>query len=183
MIDTNKNSYTTGCLHGDNTIKQFLALLRSGLWGTPCDELLFADGADWEKLFSMSKRQTVRALAFDGLSTLPKSCQPPKVLLMKWYAHVLQTEDKGRRLNKVVRETYDVLRHADLEPTLLKGQGVAQYYRKPLHRQSGDIDIYTGYYYKKANGLLERAGATDSKETTWHCSFGWHGEVVENHRS
>lgn len=167
----------------DTATSQLLALLRSGLWGEPADAALFPPGTAWEAIFAMSKRQTVRAIAFDGLTTLPKALQPPKPLLMKWYVHVLQTEDKARRLNKAVRETYEALRHADVEPTLLKGQGVAQCYPRPHHRQSGDIDIFTGPCYGKVNTLLLRLGATDAKETTWHCSFSWHGAVVENHRS
>ena len=65
----------------------------------------------------------------------------------------------------------------------MKGQGVAQNYRYPLHRHCGDIDLYIGPdNYEKANALLRKEVTSELEETYKHINVVWHGVTVENHR-
>ena len=42
--------------------KQFMALLRAGLWVKEADSDLFRAGVDWKTVFSLAKQQSVLAL-------------------------------------------------------------------------------------------------------------------------
>ena len=69
-----------------------------------------------------------------------------------------------------------------LHPVLLKGQGVGQYYRKPKHRCSGDIDLYFAEGIKQANELTKSwDGVVFEESTESHTGFKWHDLAVENH--
>ena len=56
----------------------FLVLLRAGLWGKfPENRGLFPlDEEEWERVFAMSRRQSVSGIVFDGICLLPETLQP-----------------------------------------------------------------------------------------------------------
>lgn len=86
-------------------------------------------------------------------------------------------------LNQELANVYALCRQAGIEPILLKGQGVAQNYRHPLHRQCGDIDLYIGKAnYDKVNALLRNESTRENEENHKHTSIEWHGVTIENHR-
>ncbi|WP_286727478.1 MULTISPECIES: nucleotidyltransferase family protein [Sphingobacterium] len=59
-------------------------------------------------------------------------------------------------MNTVIAAQYIFFSDIGLSPILQKGQGVAQCYRSPLHRFSGDIDWYFAHgEYAKARNLLK----------------------------
>lgn len=162
--------------------RQFLELLQCGLWGTTPNEELFDQNVKWQEVYEMSMRQTVVGIVYDGITTLPKTLQPPRELILKWYGTVLQIEQANRRLNGILWEAVGRYRAAGLDPILLKGQGVGQYYRNPLHRQPGDIDLYFQDGYERANALSEKwEGVVFHEATSYHLGFEWHGAEIENH--
>lgn len=164
----------------------FFALIRAGLWGTPAEAALF-DGltADhWQTLYRLAQTQTLLAVTFDGVSTLPAPLQPPRPLLLQWAAQTLQIEQANDRLDRMVERLHTLYTGAGLHPVLLKGQGMAACYRLPRHRQCGDIDVYLGKDGQpKANHLLCEAGAQRSGEDSdKHASYDLDGVHIENHR-
>ncbi|MDR1003584.1 MAG: nucleotidyltransferase family protein [Prevotellaceae bacterium] len=166
--------------------RPFFALLRAGLWQTPADPALF-DGlsaADWEQLYRLSQTQTVTGITFDGMQTLPPACRPPLRLYRQWAAVTARIEHNNLRLNSAVNTLFAAYREAGIHPVLLKGQGVATAYLRPLRRQCGDIDIYVGEQdVATANRIIEAMGAVqDSEFVTKHFSYEWDGVHVENHR-
>lgn len=161
----------------------FLSLLRSGLWREPADVSVFHEkGADWEAIYRMAREQAVVALAFDGMETLPADLRPPKNLLLKWYAAVLQVEQANVRLDRCLADVLLFYRQHGLYPVLLKGQGLATLYAKPAHRQCGDIDLYLGDGYARAKKLLSAQGVEVGEECEKHVGYSWNGVEVENHR-
>ena len=120
-------------------------------------------------------------IVYDGITALPKESLPPKDLLLQWYATVIQIEKQNQLLNERLKELVTLYRSKGIEPILLKGQGVAQYYNQPLHRQSGDIDFYLPEKYDEANHLISSLGYKLAKENQQHTSFEWKGISVENH--
>ena len=171
--------------NNSTTDKQLLALLRAGLGKENADELLllFQNPTDWEALYQMAARQTVTGIVFDGLRRLPQQCQPPRLLMLKWCNRVLQLEEDNRRLDEEIANLYDLFRAHGLEPILLKGQAVAQDYPNPLHRQCGDIDLFTGpKSFEWGNKLLRREATDEHEESYKHIGMQWHGVLVENHR-
>lgn len=163
--------------------QQFFTLVQSGLWGTKANADLFDEHTNWEQLYQSARAQALMGIVLDGIQTLPAENRPPRGLYLKWCNILLQIEEKNKLLNHELANIYALCRAVNVEPVLLKGQGVAQNYRYPLHRQCGDIDLYTGYKaYDKVNKLLLPDVTRIDEECFKHIGFEWHGVTVENHR-
>lgn len=163
--------------------KQFFALIQSGLWDTAIDVTLFAAPTDWQSLYQSAKEQTLLGIAFDGMQHLPQELRPKRDLYLKWCNTLMQIEENNHLLNRELSNVYALYRANGIEPVLLKGQGAAQNYRNPLHRQCGDIDLYIGSKnYEKANKLLRQDSTGEHEENHKHTCIHWHGVDIENHR-
>ena len=92
-------------------------------------------------LYQSAKVQALLGITFDGMQTLPQELRPKRELYLKWCNALLQIEENNHILNQEIAKVYTLYRANQIEPVLLKGQGVAQNYRNPLHRQCGDIDL------------------------------------------
>lgn len=166
-----------------NLQKQFFELVRSGLWGTPADASLFDEQTDWQQLYLASRKQTLLGIVLDGVQTLPPEKRPKRMLYLQWCNALMQIEENNSLLNRELAQVYALYRANGIEPVLLKGQGVAQNYRIPLHRQCGDIDLYLGdRHYDTANRLLREEGTDTLEENYQHTCIRWHGISIENHR-
>lgn len=164
----------------------FFSLVRAGLWGTPADAALFRGltPAQWQELHRLAHTQSLLAVVFDGLNTLPADLRPPRPLYLQWAAQTLQIEQANDRLDRMIVRLDRLYTDAGLHPVLLKGQGMAACYRQPRHRQCGDIDVYLGKDGQpRANRLLLEAGAQETgEESDKHASYELDGVHVENHR-
>lgn len=161
----------------------FFELVRAGLWGTAADASRFGGPVDWDGLCRHARNQTLLGVVLDGIQTLPDELRPARSLYLPWCAAVLRTEDNNRRLDAEVGRLYALLRPHGIEPVLLKGQGTARNYLRPLHRQCGDIDLYVGRAdYERVNRLLAAEGVETEVPNARHSSYRWHGVIVENHR-
>ena len=64
-------------------------------------------------------------------------------------------EQQNKAMNAFIAGLIEKLRKADVYALLVKGQGVAQCYDKPLWRSSGDVDLLLdSTHYEKAKSLL-----------------------------
>ncbi len=122
----------------------FLTLLRAGLWGrNPMEEGFPRLGdEEWEQVFRMSVRQTVSGIVFDGICRLPDGFQPSQGGFAKWVAAADRIERNNARMNAALKGLVKLFTDNGLQPALQKGQGVAELYPAPLHRECGDIDFY-----------------------------------------
>ena len=122
----------------------FLTLLRAGLWGRdPMEEGFRLPGdEEWEQVFKMSGRQTVAGIVFDGICRLPDDLQPSPGLFARWVVAVTRIESGNERMNVALKDLVKVFVDNRLSPVLQKGQGVAEFYPAPMHRECGDIDFY-----------------------------------------
>lgn len=163
--------------------KQFFALVQTGLWGTPIEKGLFDSHTDWQQIYHIARMQTLLGITFDGMQELPQELRPKRELYLRWCNTLLQIEENNRLLNRELANVYELYRANQIEPVLLKGQGVAQNYRNPLHRQCGDIDLYIGNRnYKTANELLRQEATDECEENHKHTTIHWHNIDIENHR-
>ena len=168
----------------DITVQRFFALLRGGMFGSAIDTSLFEGEVDWESIKRLAEEQAVLALVYDGITLLPKSCVPDKNVLLEWFVHVAYIEQENKRLNDGIAEIVGRYNAKSISPVLLKGQGIAQYYRNPLHRIAGDIDLYFPDGIEEPNRIAAAwDGVTFHEETSHHVAFTWKSLVVENHRS
>lgn len=165
-------------------IRQFFALLRAGLGKEPADSGLFCikEKVDWNALLRISEEQTVVAVVWDGMLTLPQKLHPQKAFFYQWLAKVLAVEKSNARMNGLLPEIVHIVAGLNVPVAVLKGQGTGALYPNPSHRQSGDIDLYSGTYNDILQRSLPQMGfvATDYRNGK-HSELIYKEVVVENH--
>lgn len=119
----------------------FFKLIRLAV-GTCHDRNVRLDEAGWAAVYEMSRKQALAAIVIDGVERLPLEQKPPMDVLMSWISLVQQVEERNRRLNKLAVMVCDKFRREDIGCVVLKGQGNAVFYPRPLHRMPGDIDLW-----------------------------------------
>lgn len=148
----------------DNTGSVFFELLKAGLWGEADANLnvnhnLF-EGVEWEKIYQLAQEQSVLGLVLAGLEQYKNlnanlDFNIPKVLLLQWIGEVQIIEKQNKDMNAFIAELIEKLRKEDIYAILVKGQGIAQCYEKPLWRSSGDVDLLLSKdNYEKAKAFL-----------------------------
>lgn len=167
----------------NNNIKTFLELVRTGLWGKNLD-LRIDETTDWQEVYRLATEQSVHGLVLAGLEH--SDVKPPKMLLLQWIGEVQQIEQRNKTMNQFVAELVEKMRAADIYAILVKGQGVAQCYEKPLWRPSGDVDLLLSEVnYKKAKALLLPLSSSNKKEGKYsqHLGMSFRQWYVEIHGS
>lgn len=175
----------------DNTFEVFFALVRTGLWEkagvTLSDVLNLNENVDWEKVYQLSQEQAVQGLVLQGVERLKRQndrLNIPQVLLLQWIGEVQLIEQQNREMNAFVAELFEKLRNQGINALLVKGQGVAQCYEKPLWRTSGDVDILlSNDDYLKAKESLMPLGVLSGPEGTAkkHLAIDIEGWTIELH--
>lgn len=168
-----------------------LNLLKSALWNQEADLNLFnIKGVDWQGIIDVADKQgvvslvasAIRKLEDQGLSEeyLPNDIINKCVTLQ--FSIIRQTSSVVPTIESVVQK----LREIGIEPILLKGHGVAQYYHKPEFRYCGDIDLYLGdeFVDKAIDSLKAYVDfVDDSCDNDKHYNMKWQDVEVELHRS
>lgn len=138
--------------------------------------------SSWERVFDLSSRQSILAIVFDGISTLPKNEMPAQRILLKWYGQTLFIEKSNLEQNKNLRSLLQFLKVNGIDCRIMKGQGCASYYPNPLHRQCGDVDLFVGKeQYERAKSLIIKQGIKIELESRKDFSFFWNKTLVECH--
>ena len=162
--------------------KQLLALLQAGLWEKPVDASLFQGEVDWNAIVKLAREQTIMGVVYDGLITLPKELRPERTILLQWTNALLQVENNNQLMNDELWKLFANYEVNGISPILMKGQGLAQNYPNPLHRQCGDIDVYVGKdNFEKANKLLVALGGNIINVSSRRALCKWNVLTVENH--
>lgn len=168
--------------------KNWLALLelvKAGLWGKADADLNadynLSEGLDWDEVYQLAQEQSILGLALAGVEHL--DVKPPKELLLQWIGEVQVIERQNKAMNLFVAELVEKMRAADIGAILVKGQGVAQCYEKPLWRPSGDVDLLLSEVsYKKAKKLLLPLSSSNKNEERYSQHLGmsigqWYVEI------
>ncbi len=137
--------------------KVFLALVRLGLWTDAESKDLgilgLSELVDWEDVYRLVSEQSVLGLVLAGIDNF--NVRPPKELLLQWIGEVQMLEQQNKQMNGFISELFEKISKAGINTILVKGQGVAQCYEKPLWRCCGDIDLLMdGENYERAKEFL-----------------------------
>lgn len=163
----------------------FFTLLRAGLWEKAPDELYMfpLTDSEWNTVFSMSRKQTVTALVYNGICLMPERLFPPQGILLKWVAAVDAIEKLNDKMNKCLCGLYGWFALKGLEPVVQKGQGLASFYERPLSRECGDIDLYFPRKEDmlKAIDIVRGEGLMVKAMSDGSYSFRFHNADVEIH--
>lgn len=167
----------------EGCIAAFWELVRCGLsGGVPNDELFSTlDDKMWEEVYRYVKVQAVIGVCYQAVQVLPEDCRPSWPLLMKWHVHTNYIIAANKKQRKVWFEMNRRFREAGIRPVLLKGMSIAAYYPSPLHRTTGDLDIYIEEF-DRAIEVVESWGM-EIKYNVWHHQFVYDGVDVELHHT
>lgn len=140
--------------------------------------------AEWTEIYSESERQSVTGILLHGIDRLPAEQRPPQALLIQWIGVEHTIEKRNHLLDDRCKELLSNLTSVGLHPTILKGQGIAQYYPEALQklRQSGDIDVYVSDGREKATAYAKSLGQKDIDWDYKHLHLiVWDDTEVEMH--
>lgn len=169
-----------------DSVNIFFSLLRSGLYGSPVPKSDLPDNIDWKAVVALAKKHAVLGTIIESVQFLPDRLRPSSSVSAKMSAFALGLIQTNLVLDKTVAQLVAFLKQYGISGVLLKGQGVARYYRLPQMRQSGDIDFYVGNKaYKKTVGLCKEkllANKDDWDEIEQHFGFDLNGVRIELHR-
>lgn len=143
----------------------FFSMLRRSLWGAALE---IPEGfRDLKHVLGFAKHQGMQGFVADALLNTPEiASKLSPVATEKLQDILLDNMAQHTTLNNVLLLVLNTLRAQGIDPVLLKGQGLAQYYPVPQLRSCGDIDIYVGVenYEKAYYALQPIATEIDSAE-------------------
>lgn len=160
----------------------FIDILKAGLWEKEIDfiipkEIAFTD------VLRIAEEQSVVGLIASGLEHVT-NIKVPKDDVFLFVGQALQIEQRNLAMNVFLSSLIDRMREADIYTILVKGQGVAQCYERPLWRACGDIDLFLSNdnYLKAKKLLLPLASRVDEEdEKRQHISMTIDSWEVELH--
>lgn len=166
----------------DNLHKAFFALLSGGLWGK---ETLLSQyyEIDFTEVYQLAEEQSVIGLVTAGLEHVT-DIKIPKEVILQYVGSTLLIEQQSKDMNDFVAKLIDKLRNEGVYALLLKGQGLANCYEKPLWRSSGDVDLFLSEdnYNKAKKILIPFASSVEGEYAqTKHLGMTIDGFVVELH--
>lgn len=137
----------------DKTREAFFALLRAGLWETEV-QLSTCEPIDFYAVQSMAEEQSVVGLIAAGLEHVVDK-KPAKQEILQFIGQALQLEQQNTAMNYFIGVLVDKMRKEGINTLLVKGQGIAQCYERPLWRSCGDVDFFLSEEnYQKAKDYL-----------------------------
>lgn len=144
-----------------DTHEIFFSLLRAGLWEQDCQPA--PEAAEWREVFRLAGEQSVMGLVAAGLEHMTGSV--PKADLHPFLMRVLALEETNVRMNRFIADLMERLRAQGIMACLVKGQGIAQCYARPLWRACGDVDLLLdAENYDKAKAFLPTIASKVEKE-------------------
>ena len=167
-----------------NNHKAFFALLRAGLWEQDV-KLLSYKTLDLSVVYSLAQEQTVVGIVASGLEHVSDT-RLHKDSVLLFVGDALQMEQRNTAMNNLISVLVDKLKDAGVNILLVKGQGIAQCYARPLWRSCGDVDFLVddNHYERAKQVLLElsevKAVEVDNRK---HLELNIQGWVVELHGS
>ena len=167
-----------------NNQDTFFALVRAGLWEK--EVLLSAFGEiDFSEVYRLAQEQAVSGLVAAGLEHVADTKIPQEIALT-FAGETLQIEQRNTAMNYFIGVIVDKMRVAGIYTLLVKGQGIAQCYERPLWRACGDVDFFLSEdNYKKAKSYLTPLAShiEDENPINLHLAMTVDPWVVELHGS
>lgn len=161
----------------------FLTLVGAGLWEdceTVGGERL---AVSWAEVLRLAEEQSVLGLVAAGVEKLTAYSLPltEKLTLL---GKCQLIEQRNEAMNRFIAELIARLNKNGIYALLVKGQGVAQCYEKPLWRCAGDIDLlFDEDNYNKAKVFLASLSEETLSEDVAkrHSSIQLSGFTIELH--
>lgn len=166
---------------GCNT-NAFFTLVDAGLWERDVELRIFGT-TDFSEIMRLAEEQSVVGLITAGLEHVI-DVKVPQEWTLQFIGSTLQLEQRNKSMNEFVAKLISSLRKNDIYTLLVKGQGVAQCYERPLWRACGDVDLLLSKdnYIKAKAALIPLASSVENEdESRLHLGMNIDGWVVELH--
>lgn len=155
----------------DINIKNFFALLQAGLWEKET-KLYKSEANDLFEILKVAEDQSVVGLVAAGIEHLYDE-KVPKEIVLQFVGEALKLEERNKAMDSFIASLIDNLRRNGVYTLLLKGQGIAQCYERPLWRSSGDIDLFLSENnYKSALEYLKPYAKCIDEENVYSRHIG-----------
>lgn len=165
----------------NNSIQAFFELLRAGLWEKDARLSQYKD-IDYSAIMRLAEEQSVVGLVAAGLEHVV-DVKVSQVWALQFAGQTIQLEQRNKAMNAFIADLILKLRK-DVYAILVKGQGIAQCYEKPLWRSSGDVDLLLSEsnYERAKEFLTPLANDVETEYTHFkHQGMTVNGWVVELH--
>ena len=154
--------------------KLFFEILQNGLWGKPIEAVPTRN--DMLHVVKLALSQTVLGIVGNVIitdKTLSSYLTERELAYLRKL--VMSVVSVSYTWNCSVRNIFMEMHDNGVEPILLKGQGIAQYYPNPDFRQCGDIDLYVGkQYFEKACEVVKALATENDMATVKHTRKHFH---------
>lgn len=167
----------------------YLELLKAAIWG---GELT---NERVKELTSEGVNEVIRLAAFQGTGPLVydqllklKDVETPDALRMQMKQQCMMSMMQQNAMMPLLSQAWKALTEAGIDPVLLKGFGLAQFYPQPHLRQWGDMDVYVGQKNYHLGCETLRAAFPGVKHMAEegddykHYNFEFGNTVLEMHR-
>ena len=177
----------------------FFALLRAGLWErgvrlskyeTPGPstaasgaQSLVAGVLDTEAVYKIADEQAVVGIVAAGFEHV-EDRKMQKAEVLSFLKKAVSIEGRNMTMNDFVASLLGKMQAEGISALLVKGQGIAQCYERPLWRSSGDVDLLLdAENYEKAKAFLPPLATSVEREDAPRKHLGMHFDkwVVELH--
>ena len=165
-----------------NYIGVFYALLQAGLWEKDV-QLLQYGRIDFKEVMQLAEEQSVVGLVTAGLEHVVDT-KVSHDSLVPFIGRTLQIEQRNKAMNDFIAKLINLLNQNGIKALLIKGQGVAQCYERPLWRACSDVDLLLDdENYEKAKELLIPLASSVDEENSYnkHIATTIKGWSVELH--
>lgn len=116
-------------------------------------------------------------------------CRPLQKDVMQFIGRTMHIEQRNQAMNYFISVIVEKMREVGIFTLLVKGQGVAQCYERPLWRHSGDVDfLLDAENYRKAKAYLLPLSSGNKNEERYSQHLGisidpWYVEIHGTLRS
>ena len=166
----------------NNNHHAFMALVRAGLWEKEINLLPYGK-IDFEKIYRLAEEQSVVGLVAAGIEHVV-DVKIPQVWALQFAGQTIQLEQRNKAMNQFIANLFAKMHNADIYSLLVKGQGIAQCYERPMWRTCGDVDLLLDEdNYEKAKCLLNEIAESHRDELGGekHIDYTVDSWVVELH--
>lgn len=171
----------------NSNVDAFFALIRAGLWEEEVQLSMF-NNLDFNEIYRRGKEQLVIGLIAAGLEQI-SDVKVPEEIVFRIVQNALKLERRNIAMNQFICELIGRLNNQGIETLLVKGQGIAQCYKKPLWRDAGDVDLFLDdANYEKAKVFFGGIATSMKREAEYTKHLGmsigpWKVELHGNMRA
>ncbi len=142
----------------------FLALVRAGLWEKEV-RLSPSNIIDFKGVLRIAEEQSVVGLLASGIKHV-QDFRMPQIDVLTIVGRALQIEQQNIAMNQFVVRLFAKLQAENINALLVKGQGIARCYERPLWRACGDVDLLldTNNYNKAKTLLIPLANSVETEK-------------------